>query len=118
VALSPTSSPTQTPKLPDAAPAVNSLPSPSHSTPDQRVSAPVSPPISRPAEPTRDRGETLDLPLSQPQSTPSAAIVNPSPSLPIVATTPPASARSESSAEERTGDPETKSAERESDNAA
>jgi len=78
----------------------------------------VSPAINNAHEPVRDRGETLDLPLSQPQPTPAAAIVNPRPSLPIVATPAPVSTRSEPPAEERTEGPDTKSAERESDSAA
>jgi ribonuclease E len=66
-------------------------------------------------EPPRDRGQTLDLPLSSPQSSPSAMTANPKPALPTVAPTPIAPARSDSTEVRKD---ETDRPERESDNAA
>jgi ribonuclease E len=66
-------------------------------------------------EPPRDRGHTLDLPLSSPQSSPSAVTANPRPPQPTVAPTPSAPARSDSTDVKKE---EADRSERESDNAA
>jgi ribonuclease E len=91
----------------------------------QTPAPPVSPSIQRDAPPTiaapaqqespRDRGHTLELPLSSPQSSPSAATANPQAPSPTVTPRPATPARSDST---DSGNEETDRPERESDNAA
>jgi ribonuclease E len=75
------------------------------------------PTIAAPAqqESPRDRGHTLELPLSSPQSSPSVATANPQTPSPAVAPRPAAPARSDST---DSGNEETDRPEHESDNAA
>jgi hypothetical protein len=65
--------------------------------------------------PPRDRGQTLELPLSSPQTAPSAPVANPLASTPTLTTTSIAPARSEPASDKKE---EPSSPERESDNAA